>query len=495
MKRFRKIILISALILSLSLGVAACGETENQGGVDQEGVEQGGAQGSEQNQDSQGSQGNQGSQGSGGTQDPGSSGSQGSQGNQGNQGSQGDKEPDEKEPDQGDEKDPEQGGEKEPEGGQGDKEPDEKEPEQGGEKTPEQGEEKEPDEKEPEKGEEGEKHQHEYVFTITQEATCDAAGYKTGRCACGAETTERIPEKGHSFGAVQTDRDGKKYRICSVCGARDEMEETVSYRITIKAEEGCSFAISEKTQVFIYKNSNVYKIVKEVEETLTVELPRGKYVVRADYLGDPYIQTSYCEMSEDKPFCEILIGDNPDYDAAIQGKVNVGDKMFDFLVKDTTKTPDEYVRLSELAKGKDLIYLDFFYLGCRPCEYLLDFHLEFYKTLEQSVKDRILMIMIDKEVNEQPAWINEYRKEKNIPDEIITVAKGLEIFRHVDNNGGTPHAIFLDGNLIAFNSSGGGDFERFVEERVMGKAAKTAAQAALSGEHALLPGESEKRRV
>ncbi len=267
------------------------------------------------------------------------------------------------------------------------------------------------------------------------------------------------------------------------------MGETITYRITIKSEEGCEFEISDKTEVLIFKDINVYQVIYEVEETLEVELPRGKYSVRADNLGEPYVQTSYCVMDESNPSCEITIGNNPDYDPAIQGIVDVGDTMFDFLVKDTNKNPDEYVRLSELVKGKELIYLDFFYLGCSPCEYLLDLHLEFYQTLEKSVKDRILMIMIDKDVNEQPAWINEYRKEKNIPDEIITVAKGMNIFKHVDNNGGTPHGLFFDKDLVCFESGSGANFEKHVRERLMGETEKAASSGAFF-QNAALPDET-----
>lgn len=278
-------------------------------------------------------------------------------------------------------------------------------------------------------------------------------------------------------------------------------EDTLVYRITLKAKEGCKFEITDKTMILIYRNSNVYKIIEKAEESQEIVLPRDKYIVRADNLDEPYLQTVYCEMSVEKPYCEIVIGDNPDYEETVQGLVNVGDKMFDFRVKDTCKEPEEFKQFYELAKGKELIYLDFFFTACQPCEYLLDEHLKFYNTLEQDVKDKILMIMIDNQNNETRERINIYRAEKNIPSEIITMAQGGKIFKHVDNNGASPHGLFFDSDLKCFESANGANFEKYVRERLMGETPKTSAfqgksaYAALPGKIFFLPEESGRRET
>ncbi len=335
----------------------------------------------------------------------------------------------------------------------------------------------------PENPDKEESHKHSMKFSKTlKDATCSEKGEELWVCeGCDATETRSVDALGHDFGPVQTGSDGKKYRICSRCQTKDEMEETISYQITLKADTGCNFAITENTRILIYKDSNVYKIIDKAEASLEVELPRYKYIVRADNLGDPYLQTNYCEMSEDKPFCEIVIGNNPDYDPEIQGFVNVGDKMFNFLVKDTKKDPEDYERLYDLAKGKDLIYLDFFFVACSPCEYLLEEHLKFYNTLEQSVKDRVLMIMVDTANGDQPSLINNYRAQKGIPDEIITMSQGSKIFKHVDNNGSTPHGLFFDKDLVCFDSSNGANFGKYVRERIMGEATSASQQTLFPG--------------
>lgn len=55
----------------------------------------------------------------------------------------------------------------------------------------------------------GDTHIHNWVETITKEATCTTTGIKTFTCSCGATKTQTIPAKGHNY------VDG----VCSNCGA------------------------------------------------------------------------------------------------------------------------------------------------------------------------------------------------------------------------------------------------------------------------------------
>lgn len=57
-----------------------------------------------------------------------------------------------------------------------------------------------------------EEHKHDYIETVTTEASCTENGVKTYTCDCGDSYTEDIPAKGHNYNA-----DG----VCMNCGAKD----------------------------------------------------------------------------------------------------------------------------------------------------------------------------------------------------------------------------------------------------------------------------------
>lgn len=58
---------------------------------------------------------------------------------------------------------------------------------------------------------------HEHSWTITDTATCTAAGTLTKSCSCGAVETIESPAKGHSYGSASKVDDVSHKSVCSVC--------------------------------------------------------------------------------------------------------------------------------------------------------------------------------------------------------------------------------------------------------------------------------------
>ncbi len=58
-------------------------------------------------------------------------------------------------------------------------------------------------------------HQHDYVSTVTEGATCVSTGTKKYQCSCGASYTETVAKTSHSYSSA-TCTSAKK---CTVCGA------------------------------------------------------------------------------------------------------------------------------------------------------------------------------------------------------------------------------------------------------------------------------------
>ena len=271
-------------------------------------------------------------------------------------------------------------------------------------------------------------------------ASCNAQGLSFVECqTCGAEETKPIPSKGHSWGELQTDANGQ-FRRCTVCGARDAMGNDLLYTIDVVPEQGCNFVMSAENQVLLYRDSMLIQILDANIHT-EIMLPRGKYYVRLDNVDDAYL-SEQVSMTADRPHTTIPVRNNPEHDPEIH-PVKQGEQMFNFLVKDTRKEADAFKRLYDVAAGKKLIYLDFFYVACVPCEALLEEHVKFYATLPAAVKEQLLVIMVDT-TGDAPAYINEYRKTHHIPDEFITVAKGGRIYNNVPNDRKVPHAVYLD---------------------------------------------------
>ena len=67
-------------------------------------------------------------------------------------------------------------------------------------------------------------HTHSYTASVTTEATCEKAGIKTYKCACGASYTESIPAKGHAYYrkvavAPRCEYVGSNFYTCRNCSA------------------------------------------------------------------------------------------------------------------------------------------------------------------------------------------------------------------------------------------------------------------------------------
>ncbi len=279
--------------------------------------------------------------------------------------------------------------------------------------------------------------------TVRTPASCTAQGLSFVKCEkCGAEETKVIPPTEHSWGDVQTDANGQ-FRNCTRCGARDAMGNDILYTINVVVEDGCNFVMSAKNQVLLYRDSMLIQILEANMHT-EIMLPRGNYFVRLDNVDDAYL-SAQVSMTADRPFTEIPVRNNPEHDPEIH-PVQQGEQMFNFLVKDTRKEADEFKQLYDVAAGKKLIYLDFFYVSCVPCEALLEEHVKFYATLPAAVKEQLLVIMVDT-TGDAPEYINEYRKTHQIPDDFITAAKGGRIYNNVPNDRRVPHAVYLDGNF------------------------------------------------
>lgn len=71
-------------------------------------------------------------------------------------------------------------------------------------------------------------HEHEWVLTASQDASCTAAGYRRYSCACGESYEETLAALGHSWGSWQTvtqattSSAGLQRRVCSRCGGTEE---------------------------------------------------------------------------------------------------------------------------------------------------------------------------------------------------------------------------------------------------------------------------------
>ncbi len=83
-------------------------------------------------------------------------------------------------------------------------------------------------------------HTHDYVFVLTESATCTQPGEKIGTCTfCGDTIVKTIPEKGHSwdFGKINKEstctEDGEKQFTCKVCGeTRTESIPAAGHKFT-----------------------------------------------------------------------------------------------------------------------------------------------------------------------------------------------------------------------------------------------------------------------
>ncbi len=89
-----------------------------------------------------------------------------------------------------------------------------------------------------------EKTGHSWSFTVTREASCEAAGEETGTCSgCGATQTKEIAAFGHSpewevLSVATCEADGKEINKCSVCG------KVLNENITEKTGHSWSFVIT-----------------------------------------------------------------------------------------------------------------------------------------------------------------------------------------------------------------------------------------------------------
>lgn len=68
---------------------------------------------------------------------------------------------------------------------------------------------------------------HEHSWTITDTATCTAAGTVTKTCTCGAVETAESPAKGHSYGSLSKVDDANHKTVCSAC--QDEVVSAHSW--------------------------------------------------------------------------------------------------------------------------------------------------------------------------------------------------------------------------------------------------------------------------
>lgn len=73
-------------------------------------------------------------------------------------------------------------------------------------------------------------HTHNYVATITKEATCAETGLKTFTCTCGDSYTELVPALGHNYASTYTidveatcTVEGSKSKHCSRCDAKTDV--------------------------------------------------------------------------------------------------------------------------------------------------------------------------------------------------------------------------------------------------------------------------------
>ncbi len=162
-------------------------------------------------------------------------------------------------------------------------------------------------------------------------------------------------------------------------------------------------------------------------------------------------------------------------DKEIDRKVNIGDTMFNFLVKDATKDVSEYLRFDEIRKGKKLVYLDFFFVGCGPCENMLRSQLSWYQNLDPKVREQFLMIMIDTN-NESPETVNNHRKRIGIPDDIIMIAQGGQIFRNVVNTGTVPYGLYVDETGKVLKNTRGADLKSMIETYIEKGTTSTASE-------------------
>ena len=152
--------------------------------------------------------------------------------------------------------------------------------------------------------------------------------------------------------------------------------------------------------------------------------------------------------------------------------------------------------MNELRQGTKLVYIDFFFVACSPCEYLLDEELPYYKSLDQSVKDQFLMIMVDTNYQDTIENINFHRKRKEIPDEIITMRSGYKVYSNVKNNGGVPHGAFLDENGKIISLSRGDNFKEMIQKYLIsdGQSVSEREDSAFEVRKEFPAVEQEKRR-
>ena len=95
-----------------------------------------------------------------------------------------------------------------------------------------------------------EKVSHSYDEVVsTEPSTCTVKGSKTTKCVCGAEHTEDLPLKNHSFTKTEFDEEGH-YTVCSVCKTPDpdsakqdhEYKSKIVYELTCTQDETTEFS-------------------------------------------------------------------------------------------------------------------------------------------------------------------------------------------------------------------------------------------------------------
>lgn len=337
-------------------------------------------------------------------------------------------------------------------------------------------------------------------------ATCKAEGYIKKQCTECGEIVEEHPAKlDHNWAPKGSERkatcttEGVKTLVCTNCGKEDTIKTPPlqhDYEINITKyptfqEEGsrtvkCKRGDDEHTEVLpklvdgqkiefqvqLFRNNGL----KYTGTSLKISIMNGdkvlasgqygsitggllkaeieihenqKYTVKVENLPKGYTAPENVEISPADPYAAIYLTGSVRAANDVPGSLSVGTAVNDF----TYKTIDgKELKLSELLKTHDFVYIDIFFIHCTWC----DVTFKAMNLLHENWKDKIAFIAIgDKRHSQNPnaEAVKNYRDELGMVYDVVydggqplgTSASGIEQYiADVANVTGYPFAFVID---------------------------------------------------
>lgn len=229
-------------------------------------------------------------------------------------------------------------------------------------------------------------HEHTYSDTWSKNET---QHWKDATCA---HTGEKSELANHTYNngvvtkpATETEKGVKTY-TCTACGysyTEDLPMNSKSYNVSVKSISGAPLS---GVMFEVYSGSIFYKeLTTDSKGTASLELvASNEYTINITYAPLGYIYEESYDLNK-AGTTEITLESRVITTESVPSDHNykLGDIMYDFEILDANKNP---VKLSEILEEKDAVHLNFFYVGCDPCNEEFPFINAAYNTYKNSVE-------------------------------------------------------------------------------------------------------------